>query len=461
MKRLFLLPVLGLSLSASAQQLDSAITLSAYAEAYYSFDLAQPDDHLRPGFVYSHNRHNEVNLNLGMIKLAYAKDNVRGNLALMAGTYPQYNLAAEPELLRSVFEANVGVKLSKTRNLWLDAGIMPSHIGFESAIGKDCWNLTRSMLADNTPYYEAGARVSWTSKNEKWYASGLLLNGWQRIARVDGNNTPAFGTQLTYKPNGKTTLNWSTFIGNDKPDTVSQSRIFNNLYAQLQLTERFGVIVGCDIGMEQAASGDSSSTWVTPILIPRYKLGEKSYLAARVEYYQDEKGVIIATGTPNGFTTLGYSLNFDRWVSPNVLWRIEARSLNSEDKIFVDADGKATTSNTFFTASICHHLAVIASDGTNLLLQPTSPRGRLKVYIGMSAGVGKSYRMLEEAHETARPGGEHPGRLHRNAQPHGDARIARWITGDPTPGGVLQRQAAGRVRPERDLVAPSFMGGRG
>ncbi len=360
MKRLFLLPVLGLSLSASAQQLDSAITLSAYAEAYYSFDLAQPDDHLRPGFVYSHNRHNEVNLNLGMIKLAYAKDNVRGNLALMAGTYPQYNLAAEPELLRSVFEANVGVKLSKTRNLWLDAGIMPSHIGFESAIGKDCWNLTRSMLADNTPYYEAGARVSYTSKNEKWYASGLLLNGWQRIARVDGNNTPAFGTQLTYKPNSKTTLNWSTFIGNDKPDTVSQSRIFNNLYAQLQVTERFGVIVGCDIGMEQAASGDSlptgqagSSTWVTPIVIPRYKLGDKSYLAARVEYYQDEKGVIIATGTPNGFTTLGYSLNFDRWVTQNVLWRIEARSLNSEDKIFVDADGKATTSNTFFTASLC------------------------------------------------------------------------------------------------------------
>ncbi|MBL7983558.1 MAG: porin, partial [Flavobacteriales bacterium] len=46
-------------------------------------------------------------------------------------------------------------------------------------------------------------------------------------------------------------------------------------------------------------------------------------------------------------------LNFDRWVSSNVLWRIEARSLNSEDRIFVDADGKATTGNTFFTASLC------------------------------------------------------------------------------------------------------------
>jgi hypothetical protein len=350
---------MGMVLTASAQMLDSAITISAYAEAYYGYELAQPEDHLRPGFFYSFNRHNEVNLNMGMVKLAYARKNVRGNFALMAGTYAQYNLAAEPELLRNVFEANAGVKLSTRRNLWLDVGILPSHIGFESAIGKDCWNLTRSILADNTPYYEAGARVSYTSDNGKWYASGLLLNGWQRITRVEGNNTPAAGTQLTYRPNGRTTLNWSTFVGNDKPDSVSQLRIFNNLYAQLQITERFGVIMGCDIGVEQAASGDSlpgaqaaSGTWITPILIPRYRLGERSYLAARVEYYQDEQGVIIATGTPKGFRTLGYSLNFDQWVNPNVLWRIEARSLSSEDPVFVDTDGGPSTTNTFFTASI-------------------------------------------------------------------------------------------------------------
>ena len=289
---------------------------------------------------------------MGMIKLAYAKNNVRGNIALMAGTYPQYNLAAEPELLHSVFEANAGVKLSKTKELWIDAGIMPSHIGFESAIGKDCWNLTRSMLADNTPYYEAGARLSYTSPSGKWYASGLLLNGWQRIARVDGNNSPAFGTQLTFKPNSNTTLNWSTFVGNDKPDTVSQMRIFNNLYAQLQITERFGLILGCDIGMEEAASGASTNMFITPIVIPRFKINDKTFIAARWELYQDEDGVIIATGTPKGFNTMGYSLNFDRWVATNVLWRVEARMLQSEDKIFADADGKATEANTFFTTSL-------------------------------------------------------------------------------------------------------------
>ena len=42
---------------------------------------------------------------------------------------------------------------------------------------------------------------------------------------------------------------------------------------------------------------------------------------------------------------------------------------------------------------------MIASDGTDPLLRPATPRGRLKVYIGMSAGVGKTYRMLQEAHD--------------------------------------------------------------
>jgi len=34
-----------------------------------------------------------------------------------------------------------------------------------------------------------------------------------------------------------------------------------------------------------------------------------------------------------------------------------------------------------------------------LSLNEGSSRGKLKIYIGMSAGVGKTYRMLEEAHD--------------------------------------------------------------
>lgn len=341
-----------LALPASAQ-LDSAFTFSGYAELFYSYELSNPDDHLRQGPFYSFNRHNEVNLNMGFIKLGYEKNNVRGNLSLMAGTYAQYNLATEPELLRNVFEANVGVKLSRTRELWIDAGIMPSHIGFESAIGADCWNVTRSLLAENSPYYEAGVKLGYASPSEKWYMAGMLLNGWQRIARPEGNNTPAFGTQVTYKSNDQMTLNWSTFVGNIMPDSVRQMRYFSNLYAQLQITERFGLTAGFDYGMQETASGDSSSVWMSPVLIPRFQLNDHSWIAARWELYQDADGVIVgATGTPNGFNTMGYSINYDRKIGDNVLWRIEARALNGLDKTFVDDRSTATASNIFFTTSL-------------------------------------------------------------------------------------------------------------
>src|SRR4029434_3621068 len=39
-----------------------------------------------------------------------------------------------------------------------------------------------------------------------------------------------------------------------------------------------------------------------------------------------------------------------------------------------------------------------------LTLVQRTDRGRLKVYIGFAAGVGKTYRMLEEAHALAKRG---------------------------------------------------------
>lgn len=328
------------------------LTISGYVEAYYSYDLGSPDNHERPSFFYCFNRHNEANLNLGFIKANYSTDKVRGNFALMAGTYPQYNLSGEQGLLKNVFEANAGFKISKKQNVWIDAGIMPSHIGFESAIGKDCWNLTRSILAENSPYYESGVKLSYTSKNEKLYLAAIYLNGWQRIQKIPGNQTPAFGTQLTYKPNAKVTLNWSTYVGNELPDSIMQLRVFNNLYGQFQITEKFGVIAGFDIGMQQIKKDTTAyNNWYSPVLIIQFKPTNKIRIAARGEYYNDEKGVIIATGTTNGFQTIGYSLNLDYVISDRVLWRIEGRGLSSMDKIFV-MDKKASTENYFVTTSL-------------------------------------------------------------------------------------------------------------
>jgi len=330
----------------------SPFSVSGYVDVYYGYDFNKPGNNTRPSFMYSYNRHNETNLNLGFVKGSYNTDHVRANLALMAGTYANANLAAEPGVLKNVFEANAGVKVSSKHNLWIDAGIFSSHIGFESAIGKDCWNLTRSILADNSPYYEAGAKLSYTSDNGKWFLSGLWLNGWQRIQRVDGNSLPSFGSQVTYKPNESVALNSSTFIGSDKPDSARQMRYFHNFYGIFQVAERLGITLGLDYGIEEKTPDtDTFYTWWSPVIIARYAVTNKIFLAARAEYYEDKHGVIIATETPNGFRTVGWSANFDYQIVPNAVWRIEARSLTSKDAIFQKEEG-FSKNNTFVTTSL-------------------------------------------------------------------------------------------------------------
>ncbi|MCD8739161.1 porin [Mucilaginibacter roseus] len=329
----------------------SNLTISGYAELYYGFDFNKPADNNRPGFVYSHNRHNEANLNLGFIKANYDNGSMRANIALMAGTYANANLAAEQGVLKNVFEANAGIKLSKTANLWIDGGIFLSHIGFESAISKDCWVLTRNISSENTPYYESGAKLTYTTNGGKLTLTGLYLNGWQRINRQNGNGKPAGGVQVYYKPTDKITLNYSNYLGTEGADSVRVRRFYHNFYGIFQLTNAFGITAGFDYGTQQAAKGSNDYNHViSPVAIARYQFAGKYAVAGRVEYYQDKNGMLISTGTPNGFKTTGYSLNFDYAPVANALIRLEGKVYSSQDKIFARQDALVNY-NSLVTAS--------------------------------------------------------------------------------------------------------------
>ncbi len=354
MKKILLSLVLIKSTSIIAQDSSGSngLKFNAYLEVYYNYDFNKPANNDRPAFFYSHNRHNEFNLNLGFLKGSYNADRVRANLALAAGTYMNANYAAETGVLKNIFEANAGIKISKKKNLWIDAGIFSSHIGFESAITKDCWTLTRSLLAENSPYFESGAKLTYTTDNNKWMVSGLLLNGWQPIKRVDGNSAMSYGAQLQYKPNSKVLINYSNFIGTDKPDSIRQWRYFHNLYGIFNVTGKFGIIAGFDFGTEQKTKGSSNkNNWYSPVLILKYAFNGKWVVASRGEYYYDRKEVIITSGTNNGFQTAATSFNLDYTPFNNAMIRLEARTLKSKDNIFVKGSGYINN-NSFITSSI-------------------------------------------------------------------------------------------------------------
>ena len=349
---LYLTIAVGQEISIGTNENKEEIKISAFLDVFYAYDFNQPQDGKRQYFFYNHNRHNEFNLNLGYLKLAYNNKKLRANLALQSGTYPNDNYASEPGLLKALFEANVGYALNSKNNLWMDVGIFASHIGFESAISQENWTLSRSMLAENSPYYLTGAKLTYKPTARFEYMA-LICNGWQHIQKIEGNSLPSFGTQIKYFPKENIELNWSTFIGTDDPDSSRRMRYFNNFYTKFQLNKRIGFIAGMDLGMQQITKNSMyHNAWFSPILICRFAFTDHWAAAFRAEYYEDLTGIIIPLNNNTAFETMGWSLNLDYNPTPMISYRVEGRSLNGNHNLFTGKNNNSTSQNFCILGSV-------------------------------------------------------------------------------------------------------------
>src|SRR5574343_61879 len=312
----------------TVQPQSKPIKLSGYAELYYHQNSNGPAVGNGVLFAYNHGINKKPSANLLFLKASLDKERFRTNLALAAGSYMQANYANETGIFQHLLESNFGWKLSARKNWWLDIGVFNSHIGFESAIGKDCWILSRSLAADNSPYFETGVKTTFMSSNNQWLVSGLILTGWQTIGIPTGTKAPSFGHQIQFRPDSKWVLNSSSFVG--------EGRFFHNFYAQYQLNNQLGFTVGLDIGFQKMAGLNHSKSWYTPVMMVQYIFNDQIKMAIRAESFRDPTGIIVFTGTPNQFIVNGFSVNADYSIAKKLLWRFELKQLNSKDAIFIN-----------------------------------------------------------------------------------------------------------------------------
>jgi hypothetical protein len=329
-----------------------ALSTYGFVDGYYGYDFTGKSQ-ARPGFLYAHNRANEFALNNAVLGLRYDDGQVRGALGLHAGTYVEANYAAEPPVLRHLYEAYAGFRpFAKT---WLDLGIFGSHIGFESALSKDNWTLTRSIMAENSPYYESGARLTY-EVGPKLTLTGLVLNGWQNLRET--NRAKAFGTQIQWKPTARLLVNSSTFYGNEQPpDSARRRRYFHDCYLSYAVTPRLGLAGVFDVGAQESGRrGQRADAWHAGALLLRYQLTSKWAAAARAEYYSAAHGVIVRSLRPGptdaNFRVRGASLNADYAPSAHVLVRLEGRLLGGPGRLFITNSGLPGHSYANLTSSV-------------------------------------------------------------------------------------------------------------
>lgn len=335
---------------------DTAATVhfGGYVDTYYAFDFNRPASHDRP-FTTQAARHNEFNINLAFLEATLSASGLRGRVAAQFGTSVQANYSSEPrvgavsgpEVSRFIQEATVGYRV--TRRLWIDAGVFLSSFGSESWISRDNWTYTRSLVAENSPYYESGVKGTWTPLRSL-SAQIHLINGWQNVS--ENNAGKALGLRLDYSPSSTLTLSYDAFVGDEVPDSVPESRrIWHEGIFALGASNGLQIRGTVDHGLQREASVGTHSWWGYS-LIGRYPFTPTLGAAVRTERYEDPDQIIVSTRLPYGFNASGWSINVDASPIPRLLWRLEFKDIAGRRPLFPRAGGgRLTRHNSVVAAS--------------------------------------------------------------------------------------------------------------
>lgn len=318
------------------------VTVEGYIDAYYSYDFNKPAGNDRPYFV-SMARHNELTINLAYIDIKYSSSRLRARFVPGFGTYINANYAGENGTLKNIVEASTGVKLSRNKNIWLDAGVFGSPYTNESAISKDHLAYTRSFAPEYVPYYLSGLKLT-LPLNSKLSAYIYLLNGWQQIGDV--NSGKSVGTQLEYRPNGYWLLNWNTYVGDESSASAPQNgvRIFNDVY--FIYSKGKWSVTGCVYYGVQKRENQGNATWWQANIIGRYSVSEKASVTLRIEHFNDPNSVQITPITSvTGFSSYSSSAGVNFKIAENVLLRGEYRTFWSDKAVYSRNDQDVKNSN--------------------------------------------------------------------------------------------------------------------
>lgn len=309
------------------------LEISGGIDLYYGLNPFDIDQQNLPIYVSS-NQLNSLSINLALVDLKYRLDDrFRFQLTPAFGSFMNSNYASEKKCFRWIYEGSFGFSASKKNNQWIDIGVFSSPFTFETPKSWDHLAYTRGLAPEFVPYYVAGIRYqNEISKNYK--LSLFLLNGWQKIELQ--KKIPSLGTQIEWRKN-KEYINWTNYFGNEKTEITPNLgfRMFSEVsWAHETGKFRFQT---CFYSGIQEVKNDGFKNWWQCNGIVDYKLGKKSDLYIRHEYFHDPNKIQIQTPTnAMGFTGHVASLGYNCKVADYMLFRLETKTLfsNKENELF-------------------------------------------------------------------------------------------------------------------------------
>jgi hypothetical protein len=340
-----------------------SLSIGAYADVYYGYDFNEPADKERP-YAISSGRHDEIALNIAIVKIHFQSPNARLVISPAFGTMMQKNYAQEPALLRNLFEGYLGFRPFKKRLLWLDAGVFVSPYTNEGNISMEQFTYTRSNACENTPYFLSGLRAGFPV-SPKLNATLYLVNGWQVIQT--SNALQSFGSWLEYKANNKLSLNWTTFIGDARSEGRKDlaTRYYSDASALWNAQGKTSLTVCGGYGVQETypkISRDSARV-AQPFshfaLQLRHKFLKKHALAIRADYFNDAgRSLVYSVLTDstvknlNGIVISSITANYTLAISEQVMFRLEWRGQYGKQEIYFNKQLVPTRTSNLIIGSL-------------------------------------------------------------------------------------------------------------
>lgn len=312
----------------------AAPTLSGWVDVMFGWNTNRPADreNFSTGIGTTGARADEFTVNQAAVELQRAPAPVGYHLVFGFGTgFDLLHSGERPgngighEVWRHLLTASVSYLVPVGRGLTVEAGVYPSHIGFESFPSQANWNYTRSWTGEFSPYYQAGVKASYAF-TDQWSAQLHLINGWQNIG--ENNEGKAIGTQVAWTgERGSAALN--TFAGPELPNDGAHWRLFVDLVAQLKATDALQLGVTADLG-RQSLPGGTVPSWFGVAAFVRYAFSPQVALAGRGDVYRDVDGVITGIGETLSEGTLTCELR----PTERLILKLEGRYDHSTAAVF-------------------------------------------------------------------------------------------------------------------------------
>lgn len=191
------------------------------ADVTYIADFNHPNDHTLSGSSES-GRTSEFQLQQLGIGGDFTCGAVRGRLMTQFGMYSTMTPRNDASPSRGQWELNNAYRYlseayggrhwNRLNGVNVDAGIFMSYVGLFSYYNADNWAYQPSYVSSNTPWFFNGLRVQ-VFPTERLKIEAWLVNGWQSYGMF--NRSPGIGSQILYRPNGRTSMLSNNYVGRD------------------------------------------------------------------------------------------------------------------------------------------------------------------------------------------------------------------------------------------------------